>query len=261
MMTLGQITGVPILDYHRIVPAGRFGASDDRFAVHQSAFRDQLQLLCDLKITAVVPEDVSADQLPASSVALTFDDGYSSHYEIAFRELSEFKLTATFFVNTSSMDTGEFLDWAMAAEMIRGGMRFGSHAHNHIVLTTLNSERMKEELRVSRQMLEQRLASAIEVLAVPYGFCDQHVLDAAWESGYRVVCTSKPWPAQKGARVLSRVAVLQQTSLNEFRKLVRKDPAVYLCLWGRDRALAIPRYVCVRLRPQLLGVRTAEDIL
>jgi len=260
-MTLGQITGVPILDYHRIVPVSRFGASDDRFGVHESAFREQLQLLLDLKITVVTPEDIAAGQLPARSVALTFDDGYSSHYEIAFRELSEFKVTATFFVNTSSIGTGEFLDWTMAAEMIRGGMRFGSHAHNHIVLTTLNSDRVREELRVSRQMLEQHLASAIEVLAVPYGFCDQHVLDAAWESGYRVVCTSKPWPAQKGARVLSRVGVLQQTSLNEFRKLVEKDPAVYLRLLGRDRALAIPRYVFVRLRPEILGVRTAEDSL
>jgi len=258
-MTLGQITGVPILDYHRIVPASRLGASDDHFGVHELAFRDQLQLLCDLKITAVAPEDIASGQLPARSVALTFDDGYSSHYQIAFQALSEFKVTATFFVNTSSIGTGEFLDWTMAAEMIHGGMRFGSHAHNHIVLTTLNWKRVNEELRISRQVLEQRLASPVEALAVPYGFCDQHVLDAAWESGYRVVCTSKPWPAQKGERVLSRVGILQQTSLNDFRKLVEKDAAVYLRLWGRDCALAIPRYVFVRLRPDLLGVRTAED--
>jgi peptidoglycan/xylan/chitin deacetylase (PgdA/CDA1 family) len=258
-MTLGQLTGVPILDYHRIVPAGRLKTSDDRFSVHESAFRDQLQLLRDLRIAAVAPENIASGQLPAKSVALTFDDGYSSHYEIAFRELSAFKVSATFFVNTSSIGTGEFLDWTMAAEMARGGMRFGSHAHNHIVLTTLNSRRVNEELRVSRQVLEQRLASPVEALAVPYGFCDQHVLDAAWESGYRVVCTSKPWPAQQGERVLPRVGVSQQTSVNDFRKLVEKNPAVYLRLWSRDRALAIPRYVFVRLRPELLGVRTAED--
>lgn len=258
-MTLGQITGVPILDYHRIVPASRFGASDDRFGVHESAFRDQLRLLRNLKIIVVAPEDILSGQLPAGAVALTFDDGYSSHYQIAFQALSEFKVTATFFVNTSSIGTGEFLNWTMAAEMVRSGMRFGSHAHNHVVLTTLNSKRVNEELRVSRQVLEQRLASPVEALAVPYGFCNQHVLDAAWESGYRVVCTSKPWPAQKGARVLSRVGISQHTSLNDFRKLVEKDAAVYLRLWGRDRALAIPRYVFVRLRPEFLGVRTAED--
>ena len=257
-MPLGQITGVPILDYHRIVPAGGSAISGDRFAVYESEFRSHLQILRDLKVTVVAPKDVAAGGLPATSVALTFDDGYSSHYEVAFRLMTEFGVAGTFFLITSRVGTDEFLDWTMAAEMARAGMHFGSHAHNHVVLTTLNSERLKEELRVSRRMLEQRLSCAIEVLAVPYGFCDQHVLDAAWESGYRVVCTSKPWPAQEGERVLSRVGVSRQASLSEFRKLVEKDPAVYLRLWGRDRALAIPRYVVVRLKPELLGVRTAE---
>jgi len=258
---LGQIPGVTILDYHRIVATGTSAPSADRGAVYESVFRDQLQLLRDLKISVVSLGEIAAGQVPARSAALTFDDGYASHYEVAFRLLAEFGVAGTFFVNTSSVGTGEFLDWTMAAEMVSAGMRLGSHAHNHVVLTTLTSERLKEELSVSRQMLEQRLRCAIEVLAVPYGFCDQHVLEAAWESGYRVVCTSKPWPAQPGERVLSRVGVSQQTSLREFRKLVERDPAVYVRLWGRDRALAIPRYVFVRLRPELLGVRTAEHRL
>jgi len=260
-MKLGQITGVPILDYHRIVPTGGSAISDDRYAVHESEFRNHLQLLRDLKIPAVMPEDIADGRQPVRSVALTFDDGYCSHYEIAFRLMREFGVPGTFFVITSRVGTGEFLDWTMAAEMARAGMRFGSHAHNHVVLTTLKSDRVKEELRVSRQMLEQRLSCAIEVLAVPYGFCDQHVLDAAWESGYRVVCTSRPWPAQVGSRVLSRVGVSRQTSLSEFRKLIENDRAVYLGLWARDCALAVPRYVFVRLKPELLGVRTAEGSL
>jgi len=259
-MPLGQIAGVPILDYHRIVPAGGSALSDDRLAVHESEFRNHLQLLRDLKMKVIAPEDIVSGP-PGRSIVLTFDDGYSSHYEIAFRLMADFGVSGTFFLITSRVGTGEFLDWKMAAEMVRAGMRFGSHAHNHVVLTTLNSERVKEELRVSRQMMEQRLSCPIEALAVPYGFCDQHVLDAAWESAYRVVCTSRPWPAHQGERVLPRVAVSQQTSLSEFQKLVEKDPALYLRLWGRDRALAIPKYVCVRLKPELLGVRTAEDSL
>jgi len=257
---LGQIPGTPILDYHRIVAAGMSAPGGDRGAVYESTFRDQLRLLSDLKISVVFPEDIAAGP-PSRSVALTFDDGYASHYEVAFRLMAEFGVTGTFFVNTSSIGTGEFLDWTMATEMVKAGMRLGSHAHNHVVLTTLPSDRIKNELRVSREILEQRLSCAIRTLAVPYGFCDQHVLAAAWESGYSVVCTSKPWPAQPGRRVLSRVGISQQISLREFRRLVERDSGVYVRLWGRDRALAIPRYVFVRLRPDLLGVRTAEDRL
>ena len=253
-----RLTGVPILDYHRIVAATPSDAGDDRFGVRESVLRQQLQLIRDRKMAVVAPEEIAAGHAPVNSVALTFDDGYSSHYDTAFRLLSEFSVSGTFFLNTSSVGTEGFLNWSMVLEMGRAGMRFGSHAHNHIVLTTLSSHRLREELRVSREMLEQRLSCAVEILAAPYGFCDQHVLEAAWESGYRVVCTSKPWPAQNGERILSRVGVLEQTSLEDLRKLLENDAALYLRLWGRDRALAIPRYVFVRLRPELLGVRTAE---
>lgn len=259
MMTGGRLSGVPIVDYHRLVAAGASPRSGDRFSVQESAFRDQLQTARDLHMTVVAPGEIAAGRVPPKSVAFTFDDGYTSHFHVAFRLLSEFNVTGTFFVNTSSIGTGEFMDWGMAAEMSRHGMHFGSHAHNHIVLTTLSAARMREELTVSRQMLEQRLSAPVKTLAVPYGFCDQHVIDAAWESGYSVVCHSRPWPAQAGQRVLSRVAVMEHTSLDEFSKLLENDPAVYLRRWGRDRALAIPRYLFVRLRPEVLGVRTAED--
>jgi peptidoglycan/xylan/chitin deacetylase (PgdA/CDA1 family) len=260
-MPLGQLTGVPVLGYHRIVGAGSSPAEARRWGVQEAAFREQLQLVRDLAMTVVAPEEVAAGKLPARPVAFTFDDGYSSDYQVAFRLLAEFGVTATFFVNTSSVGADGFLTWQMATEMNRAGMRFGSHAHNHVALTTLNSQRLGEELRVSRQVLEERLATSVEVLAVPYGFCDRRVLDAAWESGYRVVCTSRPWPAQPGQRVLSRAAVLEHTSLDEFRKLLNNNPSVYLRRWGRDRALAIPKFVFLRLRPELLGVRTAEDSL
>ena len=252
------LAGVPIVDYHRLVAPGVSLSFDDPFAVGESALRDQLRLVGDLQYSVVSPEAIAAGRVPAKAVAFTFDDGYSSHYDVGFRVLSEFGVSGTFFVNTSSIGSGEFLDWSMANEMVRGGMHFGSHAHNHVVLTTLNAARLREELRTSREMLEQRLSCAVEVLAVPYGFCDQHVVNAACESGYRVVCTSKPWPARPGSRVLSRVGVAGRTSLNDFRRFLLNDPATYLRMWGRDRALAIPRYVFVRLRPEMLGVRTAE---
>jgi peptidoglycan/xylan/chitin deacetylase (PgdA/CDA1 family) len=260
-MPLGQLTGVPVLGFHRIVDPGSRSAETGRWGVRESAFRQQLQLVRELSMTVVAPEEIAAGQLPARPVAFTFDDGYASDYQVAFRLLSEFAVSATFFVNTSSVGTDGFLTWPMAVEMSRAGMRFGSHAHNHVALTTLSSQRLREELRVSREMLEQRLSTSVEVLAAPYGFCNQHVVDAAWESGYRVVCTSKPWPAQPGQRVLSRAAILEHTSLDEFRKLLNNDSSVYLRRWSRDRALAIPKFVFLRLRPELLGVRTAEDSL
>jgi peptidoglycan/xylan/chitin deacetylase (PgdA/CDA1 family) len=79
--------------------------------VHESEFRNQLQLFHDLKVTVTAPEDVASGRPPIKAVALTFDDGYSSHYSIAFRLMAEFGVSGTFFLVTSRVGTGEFLDW------------------------------------------------------------------------------------------------------------------------------------------------------
>lgn len=256
-MTLRPLQGLPVLCYHRIVD----GEASGRYDLPVPAFRQQLRLIQDHKVAVVLPEQIAAGGAPDGSAALTFDDGCDSDYRLAFPLLSEFGVSATFFVNTASVGNEGFLNWQMAAEMSRSGMRFGSHAHNHIALTMLSPDRLRKELLVSKEILEQRLSTGVSVMAVPYGFCSQAVIEVAWELGYHVVCTSKPWPAQNGRRVLSRAAVLHDTATEEFRKLLEKDPEIYMRRWIRDCALAIPKTILLRLRPSLLGVRTAESAL
>ena len=55
-MALGQLTGVPVLGYHRIVDASS-SAEARRWGVHEAAFRQQLQLVRDLSMTVVAPEE------------------------------------------------------------------------------------------------------------------------------------------------------------------------------------------------------------
>jgi peptidoglycan/xylan/chitin deacetylase (PgdA/CDA1 family) len=260
-MTLGRLQGVPVLGYHRILPAHAAAGSGARYGVPVSSLRQQLQLVRDLGMNTVSPEDIAAKQLPAKPVSFTFDDGYTSDYELALALFSEFSATATFFLITGSVGRDGFLTWQMAAEMLRRGMRLGSHSHSHLALSALSADKLRDELRRSREILEQQLSAPVHVLAAPYGFCDAHVLKAAWEGGYRVVCNSRPWPAQPGKNVVSRVAVLENTSLAEFRRLLENDATVYLRRWGRDRALAVPKSLLLRFRPASLGVRTAEDSL
>jgi len=260
-MILGRLQGVPVLGYHRILPAGSPAGSGVRYGVPVSALREQLQLVRDTGMTTVSPEDIAANRLPAKPVCFTFDDGHTSDYELALALFSEFAATATFFLITGSVGRDGFVTWRMAMEMMRFGMRFGSHSHSHLALSTLPADKLREELRHSREVLEQQLSTPIHVLAAPYGFCGQQVLDAAWEAGYRVVCNSRPWPAKPGDRVISRAAVLENTSLDEFHDLLDNHASIYLRRWGRDRALALPKSLLLRFRPGTLGVRTAEDSL
>lgn len=87
-------------------------------------------------------------------------------------------------------DTAErcFLDWDEAREMQAHGMCFGSHTHNHDILSTLSAAAQLEELRRSREIVEQHLEGPCDVLAYPVGkrdtFCDA-TLAALREAGYR----------------------------------------------------------------------------
>jgi peptidoglycan/xylan/chitin deacetylase (PgdA/CDA1 family) len=81
-----------------------------------------------------------------------------------------------------------FLDWHEAREMISGGMAFGSHTHSHGVLSQLEPARQREELMVSRSMLQEQLGISADVLAYPVGaktsFSDA-TQKIAREAGYR----------------------------------------------------------------------------
>jgi peptidoglycan/xylan/chitin deacetylase (PgdA/CDA1 family) len=62
-----------------------------------------------------------------------------------------------------------FLNWDEAREMQQGGMAFGSHTHNHEILSKLPAGGQLEELKVSRGILETELRQEIDTLAYPVG--------------------------------------------------------------------------------------------
>ena len=80
-----------------------------------------------------------------------------------------------------------FMNWQEAREMQAGGMAFGSHTHNHEILTKLPVESQREELEVSRQILERELNRSIATLAYPVGGAQSFSVEtqmAAMRSGY-----------------------------------------------------------------------------
>jgi Polysaccharide deacetylase len=81
-----------------------------------------------------------------------------------------------------------FLDWDEAREMQQQGMAFGSHTHNHEILTKLSPEMQREEARRSREILERELNRPIDVLAYPVGLkhCfSADTISALKQAGYR----------------------------------------------------------------------------
>jgi len=99
------------------------------------------------------------------------------------------------------------LSWGQAKEMSGGGVEIGAHTVNHPLLTYEDKAAAKEELELSKQMLESALGVEVRAFAYPNGDWNEAVRDQVAESGYRCAFTTKPaWYAHgENAYSISRV--------------------------------------------------------
>jgi peptidoglycan/xylan/chitin deacetylase (PgdA/CDA1 family) len=82
----------------------------------------------------------------------------------------------------------DFMTWEQARAMSIAGIEFGSHTVTHPMLSTLTDQELQDELRESKQRIEQELGRECYAFAYPngkfgdYGDREKHALQAA---GYR----------------------------------------------------------------------------
>jgi len=191
---------VPVLSYHKFSESHR-----DAMTVTGKAFEKQMGLLKTLGYRVVTLDEIydfldfKAD-LPEKSVAVTFDDGWRSMYDIAFPVLQKYGYRATLFVSTD-MITGsrKTLSWELIMEMMRGGIDVENHTVNH-----RNLEKMKEgetleeyvrdleqELVESAEIIREKTGRQVRYLAYPYGATNSLVVALAEKLGYRGALTVK----------------------------------------------------------------------
>jgi peptidoglycan/xylan/chitin deacetylase (PgdA/CDA1 family) len=186
------------------------------------------------------------------SVVLTFDDGRSSDFEVAFSLLAESGAGAEFFVNTATVGTADHLSWSQMRTMHRAGMSLQSHSHDHVILIGLPIARLRQQLGDSRRRLEDGLGAPVRYLAAPYGLASRRVVRAALDAGYRAVCTSGEWMARPGARTISRLALYPTTRLEEFCRLLQGTPAALARRRLRVGLAYVPKRVLLRVRRRSL---------
>jgi len=72
------------------------------------------------------------------------------------------------------------------------GIDFGAHSCTHPDLTKINPEKAEEEMRRSRDILEERLGQPIRFFCYPYGRYNLQHRDIVARVGYVAACTVRP---------------------------------------------------------------------
>ncbi len=142
------------------------------------------------------------EKITEKSVCLTFDDAYADFYFLIFPLLKKYNLKALLAIPSKYIldDTDELAENRMNFEhndLFENYQKatfctykelkqmqesclvvFGSHSHSHINLIEENVD-LDLELRVSKEILENKLDTKIESFVFPFGKYNQNILEEA----------------------------------------------------------------------------------
>jgi peptidoglycan/xylan/chitin deacetylase (PgdA/CDA1 family) len=211
---------VSILGYHRVGP-GR--AEID---MPLATFVRQLDLLRSRGL--VRPLDVALEH--GGAIVITFDDGTRDFHESVLPLLVARDLPVVLYLATTMAEDpspsrlGPGLSWAMLQDAVATGLvTVGSHTHGHADLSASDEVHAEDEMRRSKELIEDRLGVPCRHFAYPWGVGSaaadrvaRRLFDTAAIDGWR----TNRWGAIDRHR-LGRTPILQSDGMTFFRAKVR----------------------------------------
>lgn len=192
-----QTTTIPILVYHKLSPVGFVPKkeSDKNYNIYQDVFEAQMKYLQQEGYTPLLVRDIllkkKMGELPEKPIAITFDDGWKSQYDIALPILLAFHLPATFYIYTDVVGDRAFMNINDLKTLITLGMEIGGHTEHHPMLSRVYQPKLKSELLGSKEYLEEKLSTKITDFAYPYGDYSTSTIQALIAYGYESARTSR----------------------------------------------------------------------
>lgn len=192
-----------VLTYHEIAPE----QATSLYAVSSRQLEEHLRLFAEW------------DPPQHSSWELTFDDGHISHYRYAVPLLDKFRIRGTFFITAGWTGVREgYMAGDELKELLARGHVVQAHGWSHKMLTQCSPAELYDELRRSRETLEDVLATGVDTMSLPHGRWNRQVLAACSQAGYKKVYTSDPSVSPQPAEGVVLVARRTVTcNVNSFR--------------------------------------------
>jgi peptidoglycan/xylan/chitin deacetylase (PgdA/CDA1 family) len=189
------------------------------------------------------------DELPARSIAITFDDGYEDNFTNAFPLLKKYNIKATIYLvvdrhnkewsskrkeknNTGELKNEPKLLDEQIHELISSGLiEIGSHTMNHDNLPNLNVDDKRNEIYNSKLIIEEKFKIKCNSFCYPFGLYDKEDIQTVKDSSYTNATTTK-----KG------IDNLAKSNIFELRRIT---------ISGKDNILAFK----IKLKRGLRGLR------
>lgn len=212
--------GVPVLYYHSIDDSEK-----NEVTLSRAKLKEQLEYIKNSGYFTLTMSELNDyiknnKEIPEKSIVITFDDGYMDNYVNAFPILKELDMKATIFVITNGIDDGYYMSKAQLKELSEYGIDIESHTNTHCHLNTLPYDKQLEELKKSKQTLEEILDKEVLSIAYPFGDFNEDSVKAAKEAGYSIAFTTNKGYANKDTNnlELNRIYVSSAFTMDQFKK-------------------------------------------
>jgi peptidoglycan/xylan/chitin deacetylase (PgdA/CDA1 family) len=233
------VTEVLVLCYHAISES--WDASE---SVTPDALERQLSYLRRRGWRAATFAQAVLDPPAPRTVAITFDDAFSSVKQYAFPVITALGLTATVFAPTAYVSSGERctwtglerwadtpyadelapMSWQDLGELADSSWEIGSHTCTHPHLTALDDSSLARELEEPREESVRQLGRPFETIAYPYGDVNDRVAEMTRRAGYRAGAALSSHLRDLGPYRWPRTGVYQLDAF--WRFLLKTAPAV-----------------------------------
>ena len=160
-----------------------------------------------------------------------------NNFDQSFPTLKQHGFSAYFFIIAKCIGQPGYMGWDELRELRKAGMTIGSHGFSHEILTNLLDTQIEEELRASKKFLERNLEIEVDTFSVPRGFCDDNVIQKAYDAGYkRIFISDRPRKLQSDC--YSRVAVKANWPLERFTQAINGSTPFNERVFGVFRSAA-----------------------
>jgi peptidoglycan/xylan/chitin deacetylase (PgdA/CDA1 family) len=151
-----------VLLYHRV------GNGEGEIELPLDVFEDHLAYLADREHVVNLGDAVRSGT--PGGVVVTFDDGYADFAERVVPVLVRHSIPATLYLATAPVGNGPHsLSWSQLADAVSTGLvTVGAHTHTHADLSNAAEEVCEEEMRRSKELIEDRLARSCRHFAYPW---------------------------------------------------------------------------------------------
>jgi peptidoglycan/xylan/chitin deacetylase (PgdA/CDA1 family) len=126
---------------------------------------------------------------PARKTAvITIDDAYKSFFVRGLPLLKKYGLPATLFMNTKTVDGGDYMNWSELATTAKSNVEIGNHTHSHDYFLNENAatryKTFKEEIELSQSLISKNLDITPVLFSYPYGEFDAEMKRIVMEAGF-----------------------------------------------------------------------------